>query len=1831
MKSFLDKFRRKGPEEDEPRLTESARDLAAEALKKRAQAGQKQDSATEAPAPTGPGSPAASTNLPPSASPTEPTATRDETITFTLGDFLPRIPTQLLTASEHDAAMPLTFDAGELSNRIARGQTTISLAEIYKRAPKVFRGEIRESDNIEIRFPWQKLLEMVKTSEPTATQPRISEAAAEALAQKLRGRKRGASPEAASAPANEPKAPAAPQRQPTWFSRPTPMAVPTAPSPAETKTPEPAEASGAANLAPSGSLAPVPPRAAPLPGLTPAPLPVAPVATLPTAPPAPVAPLASPAAFAPLPVAAEPAVGAEIERITRETEKEVERLRSGYEQTIGQLKEELTAIKAERDEVRERLKTASFGPASAAGADVAALQRELEALKAATQAKDRELNALQKQLDEHQLLTGTEVASLSQERDEHRQTREVREQELTALRAEADTRDRELNTLRDRLSKVEQAAQTAAQERDSQRLTLDATAKEYSALKAEVENRTRELAQTQATLLQFQKGSEGSVTAAAKERDEFRAVAEARQKELTALHQKLIALEQSAQATAQQQNAERSSLEVSSKELAALKTERDELRAAAEARQKELTAVQEKLIGVEQAAQAAQAAAQAAAQQQDAQRSSLDASSKEVAALKAERDSLSQNLNQMREKVAELERHHGNTSAMAASITSERDQFRTEAGQKSTELTALQTKLTQAEEAIRLASQEREAQSAKLAENAAKLAENAKEIEALYGDAARYDKQLEQEKSHFHQLQKTVEAALASLTAERDQARAESAGRGNEIAALQKRIEQFSQAAKAELAETDAERDRLRTEHETVVKNLTFVRTELEALQAKHTSELQALTVERDALTQQKQQLTEQVNTLQNVDASRGEAHRAEGERSQREHQRQAEELQRRIIALETTQREVAQELSREREAKIKAERIAAQADRARSEAATLVESTRNDARRDLDNAVRKREAEFARSQKEIQEKLDAQLAAYEKLKIERDALATERDHFATAHQTGTAEFTSLKAGHEAVSSEAGALREERNRLSAEFNELQGRLTAAEEKLAAQQQQSATELENVKRQLESEQQQHQADREIHTRELAQAREEAAIAAKLREHVGGLEAGKSTLDQQLAEITQQRDAARKRVERLQRELDEVLANPPVNPTLTAELDRTKAALVAAEERHGSGAAELAKLKAEAERQIAALQEAQAAEVQRVRNEANLTSRTLGDRLAAAERGRTDLEQQLVGLRQQHTTLKAEADQLRSRPAVDPSVSADLDRAQSDLAAARQKIDSLTADLSQQRDTAREQIEKFQAELGELRGRPAVDPAVAADLDRTKGELAEARQKIEALTGDLSQQRDAARKRVEKLQAELDEFHQRPSIDPAVASDFERTKGELTAARQKIEALAAELDDQRRKATAQLNDFEQAKTAIESNLTDLSQQRDAARKRVEKLQAEVDELLQRPAVDPTVAAAFEATKQQLADTTRHAESVSTQRDEHGREVARLREEAVAAAEIIEQLRQQHSRVESAHASLQENLSAVVRDRDTAVMRARTINDRLQAVEATVAAREAELAHIRNEMEKSVASARSEIDAATEAMRQERDQLLTELAATRERSKTVLSNNAKEHRNALAALAEERDAARRESLSVAQRVAELRVELDQKAAQHQRDIELLKTQFDKLSVESAKAQEKSEQQSAAFVRELKSVTEQRDKAVAAAARAEQEIKVRTTGADESRAQAERLAAERVGRLEREVTRMKRERDQLIEQRDEYRDRIASMADAQQRLVKEIGLQATKTAKSLPTDVVQKPEAEPATNVIDISEAEVLQPGEPDPASGGIRPQVRPRVTPPPNLRVL
>ncbi|MEQ1854412.1 MAG: hypothetical protein ABMA01_22815, partial [Chthoniobacteraceae bacterium] len=203
------------------------------------------------------------------------TAPAPDELRLELGDFLHRIPAQLLQPGPHDLKTELRFDIQSLSQQIAKGHTTIALAEIYRRVPNIFRGEILESDNVDIRFPWQKLAKLVASVKPAGGQP-ATDVPRDDLAERLRARKPqkpGAKPAGEAPPAPAPAGPILPgrggSRQATWFSRtapdrpglrPPPLMGATQAAAPEQSAPETAPA---AETATDAAPAPAPAAAAP--------------------------------------------------------------------------------------------------------------------------------------------------------------------------------------------------------------------------------------------------------------------------------------------------------------------------------------------------------------------------------------------------------------------------------------------------------------------------------------------------------------------------------------------------------------------------------------------------------------------------------------------------------------------------------------------------------------------------------------------------------------------------------------------------------------------------------------------------------------------------------------------------------------------------------------------------------------------------------------------------------------------------------------------------------------------------------------------------------------------------------------------------------------------------------------------------------------------------------------------------------------------------------------------------------------------------------------------------------------------------------------------------------------------------------------------------------------------------------------------------------------------------------------------------------------------------------------------------------------------------------
>jgi hypothetical protein len=190
MKAFLSRFKQKSLPE-EPPVVQPAPPLVPATLPARAQV---PAPAPERPAPRqvkavpsaaprmekGPLLPApAAKNLKP--------ISEDTTIRLELGDFLDRIPSKFLQPGEHDRSTEVRFDLDFIGERIGRGTPGVPMTELYRRVPKVFRTETVTATDVEVRFPWQKVMRILSTPAEPDKPAAITRAGLAALARKIQG------------------------------------------------------------------------------------------------------------------------------------------------------------------------------------------------------------------------------------------------------------------------------------------------------------------------------------------------------------------------------------------------------------------------------------------------------------------------------------------------------------------------------------------------------------------------------------------------------------------------------------------------------------------------------------------------------------------------------------------------------------------------------------------------------------------------------------------------------------------------------------------------------------------------------------------------------------------------------------------------------------------------------------------------------------------------------------------------------------------------------------------------------------------------------------------------------------------------------------------------------------------------------------------------------------------------------------------------------------------------------------------------------------------------------------------------------------------------------------------------------------------------------------------------------------------------------------------------------------------------------------------------------------------------------------------------------------
>jgi hypothetical protein len=378
-----------------------------------------------------------------------------------------------------------------IGDAIAKGCTTIPLAQIQQRLPGIFRKPIADDDPTEIRFPWEKLLVLTKMARAGA-EGALPLATVELLGKKLRSfrianRGGGAAPETSETQPRNDSSSATP-----WYTkkgRPLPASGP-APGPALQLLPTPDSASDALDPAPAPEIKTAP--SAPLPPTTPAP-----VNRSEATRPAPQIP-AQRAALPPPPTAAEPA------RPSAAASEEVaalrEQLAKEFEQCRQEQETQLAALAGDREALRKQLEE-TLGNLQRAREEIEEKTREPDAdttgARETTQSMSEARNA--QALEVENLLAAGElrISVAEQERTILLRLREHLEEmvkqvglarnDFAKLSADFQLKTREFSALEELALNTEQQLAARSAERDALLLECAASKSECATARHELE------------------------------------------------------------------------------------------------------------------------------------------------------------------------------------------------------------------------------------------------------------------------------------------------------------------------------------------------------------------------------------------------------------------------------------------------------------------------------------------------------------------------------------------------------------------------------------------------------------------------------------------------------------------------------------------------------------------------------------------------------------------------------------------------------------------------------------------------------------------------------------------------------------------------------------------------------------------------------------------------------------------------------------------------------------------------------------------------------------------------------------------------------------------------------------------------------------------------------------------------------------------------------------------------------------------------------------------------------------------------------------------------
>ncbi len=948
--------------------------------------------------------------------------------------------------------------------------------------------------------------------------------------------------------------------------------------------------------------------------------------------------------------------------------------------------------------------------------------------------------------------------------------------------------------------------------------------------------------------------------------------------------------------------------------------------------------------------------------------------------------------------------------------------------------------------------------------------------------------------------------------------------------------------------------------------------------------------------------------------------------------------------------------------------------------------------------------------------------ARIEALTDEKTRLASEledaRKHVAATHQAAATKILEthavLRSEHETVLADREAEYQARvESLDATNAQLATDLAKARKDLQSTQDTTAAKLGETHASLRSEHEAHVALRKKHETLLSQRETLADALGKREAQLDALTAGHAKLNGELEQMRKGMAAAQEAAAAKLRETSAALQSEH-GATLSKQKNETTRAL---EEAQGqikvlleanskltneasiardnlaaiqasssawdarAGAQFEADSKAYRDRIKSLLQERDKMSGERDKLAANLAAHTeqLTGRNAALDQLKTGSEATIGGLRTEKQKIEAERDAaVKERE----KASAELAKLKTDQQAQREQWERDLATARQGRELEAKALAEMRAgrevlsaekaalvkEMAQARyaHESALTNAAAAAKAAQEKALAERQAERDALNAKL----DALTQDLTALRTGRDELQARHNALAAELSNTQSAHGETTTHRDnllaKIESLTTELAaskhehafafaelDRDRSALrttkdALAHEFASSQVAHEKALAELRAKHDAANtsaseiaRQFSEAQRQTDELQAK--LRKTEAALAEA---QLGETTNRS---------------RLKQQEEAMAKLVAEHRAALATTAGKHERI---LSTVQAEKDAAVSNLVLEKTKL------VTDHDAKLAALNAEYEKTLAAVRKEKDQALEELSTQMNAVLSAVTTDRDKLREALLHAERKYPVEIAALTAANEEAQNISSTVAERLAAMSLEFDQKHAKLAEERDAILAEKQKLTAELEEARESHKAQGGVFAREFKGVVKQRDDALALLEAERNRLAEKMSALEKERAAIAAAEMESKARIERELARFRRERDSVVHQRDSMRERIEKLMDEQRQMLEEVNTQATFSAMKrepssappppppapvsqpapAPKPTAAPPPEEPApeaipeskpreargresrrkeSNVIDITEAEVTPRPEEE---GRLKIQrVRPVVMPPPQVRVL